>query len=244
MTSENPYANLIGFEIVPYLYLALLLVYFFVAAPILVKRKSNLNSFHPDKVVYFESKLIGYWITVPLTLIFAALSLISFFGIALALYFDLFLQIGFLSLVALTFTSLFSPARIAVTDEGIVFEKGSFKTFSKWSDLKGIHFNPAPSMWAGVFHGFKSTSFLIETTTGITKYIDGYALRTRDSHSFVGKEMKDLLVVLEEKTGIQPSVGRYSELTDRNNGKKNIVIVIMLLLVVAVAFWYSVSSVK
>jgi hypothetical protein len=239
MIYDNPFSNLIGLEIVPYFIIGALAVYFFIILPILLIKRKALLSFYPENIVYYESKILGYAVVFLITLIFGVLSLLSLFQTTLSEFKDVFYLFESISLVALIFTSLYSSAMIAIKNDGFFFKKGSFELSSSWSEIKGIHFNPAPSIWAGVFHDFKSVSFIIETNKDVTKYIDGATLKIRGKYSLLASKGEELLGIVSEKSGITPTTGTYSELSDSKHKTKTWIFLIILLVVIAISFWYS-----
>lgn len=239
MIYDNPFSNLVGLEIVPYFIIGALAVYFIIVLPILVIKRKALLSFYPEDTVYYESKILGYVVVFSLVLIFGVLTLLSLSEVTLSEFKDLFYLFESISLVALIFISLYPSAMIAIKNNGFTFRKGFFELSSSWSEIKGIHFNPAPSVWAGVFHDFKSVSFIIETEKEVTKYMDGSIVKTRGKYSLITSTGEELLNIISTKSGITPTTGTYSELTDSKHKTRTWFLLIVLLVIIAVSFWYS-----
>lgn len=239
MIYDNPFSNLVGLEIVPYFIISALAFYLIIVLPTLLIKRKALLSFCPENTVYYESKILGYAVVFFLVIIFGILSLLSLFQTTLSEFKDVFYLFESISLVALIFTSLYPSAMIAIKDNGFTFKKSFFELSSNWSEIKGIHFNPAPSVWAGLFYNFKSVSFIIETNENVTKYIDGATLKVRGKYSLFTSKGEELLEIISSKSGIIPTTGTYSELTNSKHKTRTWFFLIILLVIIAVSFWYS-----
>ncbi|MEK7095314.1 MAG: hypothetical protein AAB895_02690 [Patescibacteria group bacterium] len=235
MQDEYSFGNLIGLEIVPYIILGLFIFYIFVVIPILVRRK-NTNT----KIVgntYFESKTQYYLISLIGVILFGILYILN-----LGDERELYMLFEAIALTAFVFVSLYAPSVITLTNDGFTYIKGSKHLSAKWSEVKGIHFNPAPSIWAGVFHDFKSTSFIIETTNGVTGYIDKTTIKKSKNRFSSYSSGDEFLKNIVTSSKIQPTSGSYSELTTAKNKKMNWIIVIILLALIAFTFYYTTQS--
>lgn len=235
MEYEYSFDNLIGLEIVPYIILGLFVFYVLIVVPILIRRKNRGGEIIGN--TYFESKVQYYLVSLIGVILFAILYVFNL-GDARELY----MLFEAIALTAFVFVSLYVPSVISLTNDGFTYTKGSRHLSAKWNEIKGIHFNPAPSIWAGIFYGFKSTSFIIETTKGVTGYIDKKTIKKYKDKFSLNSRGEELLKNIVDFSKIQPTSGSYSELTTAKNKKTNWIIVIILLAIIAFTFYYSTQS--
>lgn len=194
-----------------------------------------------DEITYYESKIQYYVITISGLLLFLFLRLTwdgQHIDDIRHAFSDPQINTTFLSIFAigLVFAIFYPISKITLNSKGFIYKKGWKILSAEWSDIKGIHANPAPRSYT---HNFISTSFLIETTKGITGYIDGSILKIKGSYSPFKSSGNQLLSKLTDYSKINLTVGTYSELVDSKHKKMNWVIIITLLVIIAVSFYFT-----
>ncbi|MDO8729131.1 MAG: hypothetical protein Q7K26_04570 [bacterium] len=186
-----------------------------------------------DKKVYYESRIQYLVFAGLLTTFLAVMYLVNIKLRVLLIYWLPTSLIAFLAM-------LFYPvSSIEINNDGIVYKHGLKKMNAKFTEIKGIHFEYAPSIYAGIFWKFQHTYFYLETEKWTSKPIDTANIKLLGHYSLTSRG-DELVQEIEQRASIRRDVGQYS--VTQQYSWRGWVAIIILILLITVSFYYAVGA--